>query len=86
MPVYVDKYESPFGKMVMCHMFADTLDELHLMAERIGLKRAWFQGAKVPHYDICKSKRVLAIKEGALEIDVFQAAELIRKWRKVEWA
>ena len=51
-----------------CHMTADTPDELHTMADRIGLKRQWFQDhPRHPHYDLVASKRGLALRHGALE-------------------
>jgi hypothetical protein len=31
-----------------CHMFSDSLDELHAFAARIGLRRAWFQDGRFP--------------------------------------
>ena len=35
------------------HLVADTLQELHEFAEKVGLKRKWFQDHKDhPHYDI----------------------------------
>jgi len=52
MSVYVDPLinwgagaEAPkcFRNKPSCHMYADTLEELHKMAIAIGLKRAWFQ-------------------------------------------
>jgi len=53
----------------MCHMGADTVMELHTMAHKIGVKYKWFQRhSTIPHYDICLSKRALAVKEGAIEI------------------
>lgn len=62
MPVYVDEARNRFGRMLMCHMLADTPAELHAMADRIGVKRKWFQrDASTPHYDICQSKRALAV-------------------------
>jgi hypothetical protein len=82
MSVYVDKAQNPYGRMKMCHMLADTLDELHAMADAIGVQRRWFQDDKDhPHYDIAQSKRALAIQHGSIEIDNRQLVELIRKWR-----
>lgn len=52
----------------MCHMMADTLEELHEMADKLGLKREWLhEHPRMPHYDICKSNRAKAIKLGAVE-------------------
>jgi hypothetical protein len=82
MTVYVDKATNPFGRMKMCHMLADSLDELHAMADKIGMRREWFQNnPDHPHYDLSQSKRVLAIQQGALEIDTRQLVDLIRMWR-----
>ncbi len=49
-----------------CHLTADTLDELHAFADRLGLRRTWFQDHSVPHYDLLPSKRALALAMGAL--------------------
>tara|TARA_B100000315_G_C14590513_1_gene595501 strand:+ start:2834 stop:2959 length:126 start_codon:yes stop_codon:yes gene_type:complete len=35
--VYVDKVKRKFKRMIMSHMVADTVDELHRMADKIGL-------------------------------------------------
>lgn len=72
MTVYVDNYRAKFGRMIMCHMAADTLEELHQMAEKIGMKRSWFQG---DHYDVSLTRRKLAIEFGAKEIS---SRELVR--------
>ena len=53
------------------HLFADTEDELHAMADAIGIKRKWYQG---DHYDICMEYRVYAVKLGAVEITLKQLA------------
>lgn len=67
--VYVDTTRRPYGRMFMSHMIADTLDELHRMADAIGIKRTWFQGnASFPHYDICQSKKRIALESGAKEL------------------
>lgn len=72
MSVYVDASLYSYGRMTMCHMIADTPDELHAMADKIGVARRWFQappGASFWHYDIAKVKRALAVTAGALECD-----------------
>lgn len=81
MAVFVDKGRITYGRMKMCHMLADTLDELHAMADKIRIKRKWFQNKKTPHYDICQVKRKLAIESGAIEADRKKIVELIRKYR-----
>lgn len=66
-----------------CHMYADTLEELHEMALAIGLKLAWFQNNNhLQHYDLVPSKRRLAINRGALVHDRYQLVEFMRKNRK----
>ena len=50
-----------------CHLTADSLDELHAFALRIGLKRAWFQDhPSAPHYDLTPSRRAKALAAGAV--------------------
>lgn len=71
MAVYVDDAFIPFGRMLMCHMMADELDELHEMADAIGVSRRWFQDKSIPHYDVSKSKREEAIKLGAIEEEFY---------------
>lgn len=84
MSVYVDTMKAKYGRMIMCHMLADTLDELHEMADKIGIKRKWFQNHGTPHYDICQSKKKLALSHGALEADRRKVVELIRLYRRLE--
>lgn len=81
MAVYVDSGKIAYRRMRMCHMIADTVEELHSMADKIGIKRAWFQNHNTPHYDICQSKRLEAINLGAVEADRKKVVELIRKYR-----
>ena len=84
MSVYVDSAKHAFRRMKMCHLMADTVEELHNMADKIGMARRWFQNRRVPHYDICQRQRKLAIKAGAIAIGWRQTVELMRKhgWRK----
>lgn len=80
MAVYVDDYRAPYRSMHLSHLTADTLEELHAMADRIGLKRKWFQKGSSPHYDISESKRSLAIAHGAIEETCREGA--IRRLKK----
>lgn len=72
MSVYVDDLfkppKSPHGKVSeWCHMWADTEEELHQMAAKIGLRRAWFQQRQgFPHYDLSPAKREQALRNGAI--------------------
>lgn len=81
MAVYVDSGALPFGRMKMCHMMADSLEELHAMADRLGLKREWFQHKSSPHYDLSQTKRQEALALGAIPMDRAKTVELIRFWR-----
>lgn len=59
-----------FGRMTMCHMIADTTEELLDMAGKIGVNKKWIQypGTCQEHFDICLSKKKIAIELGAKEI------------------
>lgn len=88
MSVYVDPLMrhggSPgFRWPVSCHMYADTLDELHAFAKSIGMKRTWFQadGGRLPHYDLVPSRRKDAVALGAVEHTREQCAQFIRARR-----
>ena len=52
-----------------CHLFADTLEELHAMAVKLGLKRAWYQYREpIPHYDLTIERRIKAIELGVASL------------------
>lgn len=80
MPVYVDDMKAKFGRMVMCHMLADTTEELDDMARRIGVALKWrqYSGTFKEHYDIATCKRALAIKHGAFGITYRQSGLITR--------
>ena len=57
------------------HLGSDlSLDELHEFAQRIGLKRTWFQNhLKHPHYDLTTQRMALkAISHGAKQVSTRQ--------------
>ena len=70
MTVYVDDMRAEYGRMIMCHMIADSREEIDSMADRIGVARRWIQrpGERLEHYDISLGKHQLAIQHGAVEI------------------
>jgi len=83
MAVYVDDmHQTEMGKyrrMKMCHMLADTEDELLAMADKIGVARRWHQypGTPKSHFDVCMSKRALAVQLGAVEIEMRRTGEIV---------
>jgi hypothetical protein len=88
MSVYVDDMRAPFksGKrtLIMCHMLADTDEELHAMAEALGIVKQHWQRppkASTSHYDIAQSKRALAVKYGAIEVSMEQMAAMALRRR-----
>lgn len=91
MTVYVDDVRHEYygranavgmGRMVMCHMWADTLDELLAMVDRIGVQRKWLQHppkASWVHFDVSLSKKKLAIEAGAVLTDKYGPLEFLAK-------
>jgi hypothetical protein len=72
MAVYVDDAVWPWRGQLWCHLAADSLDELHAFAKKIGMKRVWFQcppKTRYPHYDLNENRRRVAIEKGALAVD-----------------
>jgi len=65
-----------------CHMFADTTAELHAFAKRIGLKRAWFQNSRHPHYDLTATKRRRALAAGAVELTEETRKQIVKRDRR----
>ena len=82
--VYVDDMQAPLGRMKMCHMLADSTDELLAMVDRIGVDRRWIQhaGTHREHFDIALSKRALAIAAGARLVGPRDLAVVMRSKRE----
>lgn len=75
--IYVDEPIFPYRGQMYCHMATDgDLEELHEMADKIGLSRRWFQNHPThPHYDLAPSKRILAIEQGAVETTTLEMSK-----------
>jgi len=83
MPIYVDDsfipYKSKRGRIYkMSHMIADTPDELFEFALKLGLKMDWFQPKSFPHFDVTKTVRTKAIKNGAESLTTRELVEKIK--------
>lgn len=76
MTVYVDDAKIPYGRMLMCHMVADGVAELHAFAGALRIRRSWFHRG---HYNICQQKRAAALENGALAISQREAVPLRRR-------
>jgi hypothetical protein len=84
MTVYVDDVRHRFGRMVMCHMWADGEAELLAMADRIGVARRWLQRppkASWVHFDISLGKKGVALAAGAVLTDMFGPVEFLARRR-----
>jgi hypothetical protein len=83
MPVYVDDMKADFKGYVMCHMIADTTEELLAMADIIGAAHKYIQHPGTPkeHFDIPLERREIAVAHGAVEITRRQAVAIIRAKR-----
>lgn len=94
MTVYVDNYRRPakVGRIQAhwSHLTADTPEELHAFAAKLGQRREWFQArckhAACPtcdgvcahfHYDVVDARRTAAIAAGAMPIDIREMGALI---------
>lgn len=80
MTVYVDEVRR-WPTKIRCfrdgsaHLTADTVDELHMFARKILLKRAWFQDrGLVPHYDLTPARHEAALALGAVFVPAKEQA------------
>ncbi len=65
-----------------CHLLADSRDELHAMADRLGVPRRFFQDHPWRwHYDLPEHVRVEAVRLGAIEVDLYTVGRLLRERR-----
>jgi Protein of unknown function (DUF4031) len=91
MAVYVDRLascpnrepeKSKWRWSHYCHMYADSLEELHAMATALRLKRKWFQDrTDFPHYDLTLRKRGAALAAGAISTDRVHMVDYVSRQR-----
>jgi hypothetical protein len=68
MAVYVDDARIRWRGRRWSHLVADTAEELHDAARRLGLRREWAQeGGRTLHYDLPDELRARAIELGVAE-------------------
>ena len=79
MAVYVDDAVTLWRGQRWAHLMADTLDELHAFAARLGLPRRAFQNkTSGAHYDVPAPMREQAIALGAVAISRHVDRALVR--------
>ena len=80
MAVYVDDAVTLWRGQRWAHLMADTLDELHAFAARLGLPRRAFQDkTSGAHYDVTAELRERAIALGAVVISRHADRDLVRR-------
>jgi hypothetical protein len=88
--VYLDDWRQPahLGPVVdrWSHLVADTDQELHQFAARLGMRRAWFQvkpgRPHHAHYDLPERARAEALALGAVEVTWRQMGRILRARRE----
>ena len=80
MTVYVDDKQIPYGRMKMCHVGADTREELLKMMKSLNIKPEHIQQEDTwrEHFDISQAKRAKAVKLGAVEVTSKQLINILR--------
>ena len=86
MPCYVDTVRdypnAGLRHRRFCHLLADTRDELHAMAEALGIPHAYFQDHPWRwHHDLPEVLRVRAIELGAVEVTMHEVGALLQRRR-----
>ena len=79
MAVYVDDAVHRWRGLRWAHLMADTLDELHAMAARLGVPRRAFQDKRSgAHYDLTEELREQALRLGAVAISRHRDRDQVR--------
>ena len=51
-----------------------SIENLHKMAEELGINRVWFHNGKLPHYDIPKNR----IDEITVKCEIISSKDIVR--------
>ncbi len=86
MSCYVDTLraypDAGFRYTDFCHLLADTREELHAMADDLGIPRRFFQDHPWRwHYDLPAHVRAAAVAAGAVEVTLGDVGALLRRHR-----
>lgn len=86
MACYVDTVRSYPGSGLrlteFCHLLADTREELHAMADALGIPRRYFQDHPWRwHHDLPRPLRERAVELGAREVRMHEVGALLRARR-----
>ena len=86
MTVYVDDFSVPWRGDRWSHLIADTAEELHAFAARLGLQPRQFHHKPGrpwnDHYDVPEAKRRQAIGLGARPVSSAEAVRILRGRRQ----
>lgn len=89
--MYVDNWKTPYGRLKMSRMIADTRAELIAFSHGVlGLKKEYihYPGTWREHIEIAQSKRKLAIANGAISMPatvLFLVARALKKQDLTNW-
>lgn len=87
MACYVDALVTGAGRRgTSCHLVADSIEELHAFAARLGMRHEWFQDIRTreeprPHYLLTESRRERAVRLGAVQVT---RKQMVGVWRRAE--
>lgn len=85
MAVYLDDYRVPWRGREWSHLIADSTEELHGFAARLGRRHLRFHHKPArpwkDHYDVPEKKREQALRLGAKSITSREAAQMLRARR-----
>ncbi len=89
MTVYLDDWRQParLGRVTdrWSHLVADTEEELHAFAARLGMRREWFQHKPArphhAHYDVPERARPDVLALGAVAVSWRELGRMVRSRR-----